>query len=624
MNIELLAPAKDLNTGKKAINYGADAVYIGAPNFGARKSAANSVADIETLVNYAHLYNAKIFVTLNTILFENELEAAQKLATNLWNIGVDALIVQDVAFFSMNLPPIPLHASTQMHNYELERIKFIESIGCKRIILARETSLEQLREIRQHTTCELETFVHGALCVSLSGQCYMSQYAGNRSANRGECAQPCRLPYTLTDRNGNVLIKDKHLLSLRDLNLSEHLQELIDAGVCSFKIEGRLKNEEYVTNVVSYYRQKIDHILNNTPHQRASSGNTTLQFTPDIAKTFNRGYTTYFFNGRQKDITSFDTPKSKGELLGEVVFSTNEYIKINTTQEIHTGDGICFFDKNNTLVGQQVSRVSNGNIVYTDDNLLVPTHTPIYRNYDKHFFDTLKKDKSVRKIAAHIKVEDHKDGILLSIQDEDGNQVQHIFSTEKTPANNAAAALNNITTQLQKTGDSCFYINNIIINLPQPYFFPISQLNLMRRTITDMLQEERLRNYKRILRTYPTSTLPYYTNQIDYHANVANSVANQFYHQHNVSDIEPAIETQSTRTAPINVMTTKHCLRYQLNACNKHTLNKQTQKHLEEPLYLSNNTHTYKLEFDCSKCVMKLFSTNANHNINTPPKVIKK
>ena len=324
--IELLSPAKNLETGIAAINCGADAVYIGAPKFGARAAAGNSIADIAKLVLYAHNFFAKVYVTINTLLFDNELEEARKTVDELYLSGVDAIIFQDMALLEMDLPPIPLFASTQTHNYKLERIKFLDQLGINRIILARELSLEQIKEIRQNTSAELEFFVHGALCVCLSGQCYLSHALTGRSANRGECAQPCRMKYTLTDKSGKVIVKDKYLLSLKDLNLSEHLNKLISAGISSFKIEGRLKDAAYVKNITAYYRTLIDDILENkTVYKRASSGKSLFTFSPDPNKTFNRGYTEYFLTDHEKSRANIDTPKSMGEFLGSIKKLTSNF-----------------------------------------------------------------------------------------------------------------------------------------------------------------------------------------------------------------------------------------------------------------------------------------------------------
>jgi collagenase-like PrtC family protease len=388
-HIELLAPAKDLESGRAAINHGADAVYVGAPKFGARSAAGNSLDDIAKLIQYAHRYWAKVYVALNTILFDDELDEAQTIIRSISEAGADALIIQDMGLLELDLPPLPLFASTQTHNYSLKKIQFLEKVGFQRIILARELSLKQLKEIRANTRVELELFIHGALCVSFSGQCYMSQAIQGRSANRGVCAQMCRLPYTLTDNLGQVLENEKYLLSLKDLNLSEYLRDLIDTGISSFKIEGRLKDINYVKNITAFYRQRIDEILEtDSSLSSASSGRTIAEFQPDPSRTFNRGFTDHFFRRRNKDILSSQTPKSVGACLGTVGKIRRDHFLLETTEALHNGDGICFFDQQELLCGTNINKVEI-NKIYPSELKGIEEGTMIYRNYD-HQFSRLK------------------------------------------------------------------------------------------------------------------------------------------------------------------------------------------------------------------------------------------
>ena len=379
--IELLAPAKNLEYGREAINHGADAVYIGAPAFGARSAATNTISDIESLVNYSHLFGSKVFATVNTILFDNELEDAVQMIRQLYNIGVDALIIQDVGLLECDLPPIELHASTQCHNATIERVKFMESVGFARAILARETSLEQMREIRQATTLDLEAFVHGALCVSYSGQCYMSQYLNGRSGNRGCCSQPCRSMYDLYTEDNRMIIKNKHLLSLRDFSAADHLREMMEAGITSFKIEGRLKDITYVKNITAYYRQLLDNMLSGS--SKASSGHCTFHFVPDPERTFNRGYTDYFLTGRHP-MASLSTQKSIGKTVAKVSRVEHNALVINSKEPLMAGDGLCFFDSKGCLQGFFVNAVQGSRII--------PNRMPnitsgalLWRNHDQKF-----------------------------------------------------------------------------------------------------------------------------------------------------------------------------------------------------------------------------------------------
>ena len=413
--IELLAPAKNLECGIAAIDHGADAVYIGAPRFGARASAGNSLEDIAELVKYAHLYNVRIYVTLNTILKDEELPDTEKMIWNLYQIGVDALIVQDMGLLGLNLPPIPLHASTQMDNRHVEKVKFLAEAGFRQVVLARELSLEQIRKIHEAVPqTPLEVFVHGALCVSYSGQCYVSQHCFGRSANRGECAQFCRLAFDMVDADGKVIAKDKHLLSLKDLNQSEELEKLLDAGASSFKIEGRLKDVSYVKNVVAYYRQKLDAIFKRRKEYiRASSGSVHLAFKPQLDKSFTRGFTNYFLFGRNKDIFSFDTPKSMGEEMGYVKEIRGNYIIVAGVKPFSNGDGICYLDERGKLKGLRVNRVENNKLFPAGEMPRIKQRTTLYRNFDQEFEKQMQRKSAERKLGVDLRLTENNFGFTL-------------------------------------------------------------------------------------------------------------------------------------------------------------------------------------------------------------------
>ena len=455
--IELLSPAKDLNCVVAAVNSGADAVYMGASKFGARSAAGNSQKDIEAAARYAHRFNARLYITLNTILFDHELPEALEIARQSYDAGADALIIQDYGLLELDLPPLPLFASTQMHNHPAEKIKFLEGIGFRRAILARELSLDQIKEIKSHTDIDLECFVHGALCVSYSGRCFMSYAGGGRSGNRGECAQPCRMTYDLLNKEGKVLMKDRHLLSLKDLCLSNALPELIDAGITSFKIEGRLKDDDYIKNVVGYYRQKLDKILEGKGLCKASSGKSRTGFVPNPSKTFNRGYTDYFIHGRQTGIASLYTQKSIGEKLGTVLKKSADYFVLDidaesgTTDPAVPGNGVCFFSPDGVLAGMTVE-LTDGNKIYPRDNRWIFEGAVVYRNHNQRFEKLLKSAKIERKIAVQLLFGETDNGYFLEALDEDGNRTRAAMEMQKTTADNPALAESTIKKQLEKLG----------------------------------------------------------------------------------------------------------------------------------------------------------------------------
>lgn len=496
--IEILAPAKNLVQGIAAINAGADAVYIGAPLFGARTNATNSIEDIAEMVTYAHLFKAQVFVVINTILYENELEPCRQLIHQLYTIGVDALIVQDMSIMEMDIPPIVIHASTQANNRDPKHVKFLKDAGMQRVVLARELNLDQIREISQATNVELEFFVSGALCVSFSGNCYMSIAGGERSANRGSCAQNCRLPYNLTDGTGKTLIENSHLLSIKDLDLSDQLPNLIEAGVTSFKIEGRLKDMVYVKNNTSYLRKKLDAFLeNNDTFQKASSGRTFYNFEAEMDRSFNRGYTDYFVNKRKEKIGNWESPKSQGQVIGKLIeIKANGYV-IENYEKLNNGDGLYFINEQGEADGTQVNIIIN-NIVVPNTLKPLAIGTMIYRNSDAEFNKMVEKENSVvRKIGVTLQFTETLEGFQLLAIDEDGHQSIATLTIEKEVAKNETSTVPNIKTNLAKTGNTPFIIDDIQVNFSNNWFLPISKVNEIRREVLEQLIDIRINEYNR-------------------------------------------------------------------------------------------------------------------------------
>jgi 23S rRNA 5-hydroxycytidine C2501 synthase len=597
-HLELLSPARDLECGLAAINHGADAVYIGAPKFGARSAAGNPLGDIARLISHAHRYRARVYVTLNTILYDNELHEARTMVHQLYDAGVDALIIQDMGLLELDLPPVPLFASTQTHNYDLEKIQFLERVGIQRAILARELSLKQVSEIRNGTSLELEFFVHGALCVSFSGQCYFSQAAMGRSANRGECAQMCRLPYTLTDGRGNVLASNKHVLSLKDLNLSDYLSDLVDAGVTSFKIEGRLKEPSYVKNVTAFYRAKLDSLIEERSDVcRSSSGKKTFLFTPDPEKTFNRGTTDYFIRRRGRELVSLRTPKSVGKLLGTVHSVGNGFFTLQSADEIHNGDGICFFGENDDLMGTNINR-AEGTKIFPNSLEGIEPGIVLYRNYDHEFVQMLKSDTARRMIDVDLTFEETHNGFLLRAVDEDGTEATRLLEHPKEVAKKPDDARRTVVTQLSKLGESTFQARNVFINTTEAYFLPIGVLNQLRRDCINALGAERAHSFPRQTKTIVPNDVPYPQKHLDYSANVVNEKAAAFYSRHGVEQIEKGLELTNDSSGKI-LMTTRHCLKFQFDLC-------RGEKGSAEELFLSDGKTSYGLDFDCDQCVMKI------------------
>ena len=604
--LELLAPAKNLDYGREAINHGADALYIGAPAFGARQAATNSIADIEALVRYAHTFGSKIFATVNTILFDDELDDAVSMIRLLYNVGVDALIIQDLGLLKCDLPPIELHASTQCHNATIERIKFMESVGFKRIILARETSLEQMREIRRAVNVDLESFIHGALCVSYSGQCYMSQYLTNdRSGNRGCCSQPCRSSYDLCTTDGRTLIKDRHLLSLRDFNASQQLADMIDAGITSFKIEGRLKDLGYVKNITAYYRQLLDSMMSG--HAPASSGKCTFYFTPDPERTFNRGYTDYFLRTRQP-MASFDTQKSLGKRVGTVTKIDRKSLTISGDGRFTAGDGLCFLDTEGRMQGFLVNQV-NGSTIVPNNMPDIKVGTTLWRNHDHAFERQLAGDTASRKIAVEITFSATVNGFAIRMVDEDGISVEATVDAAHDAANNAERMTEQIVKQLSKLGDTPFTCRHTTDTTAGRYFLPASTLNALRRDVAEQLTEHRINHFHPVDSHRTDLDIPYPADTLDYRANVVNSKSEELYKQHGIRQIERGLEQTGDYRGKA-LMTTKYCLRYELGCCLQGKSKGKPQLELmpTDRLTLRNNGREFRLEFDCRECLMKIYA----------------
>ena len=608
--VEILSPAKNLIQGMAAINAGADAVYIGAPQFGARTNATNSIEDIEELIKYAHLFKAQVFVVVNTILYDHELEDCQNLIHQLYAIGVDAIIVQDMAVLEMDLPPIVIHASTQANNRDPKHVKFLKDAGIKRVVLARELNLDQIKDISTATDVELEFFVSGALCVSFSGNCYMSVANGERSANRGSCAQNCRLPYNLIDGNGTTLIANSHLLSIKDLDLSDQLPNLVEAGITSFKIEGRLKDMVYVKNNTSYLRKKLDDFLeNNNTFIKASSGRTFYNFEAEMDRSFNRGYTDYFVNKRTEKIGSWDSPKSQGQLIGKLIeVKANGYI-IENHELLNNGDGLYFMNENGEPDGAQVNIIINNMVIPNTFKSLKPG-TIIYRNSDANFNKLVERDDSaVRKIGVKLFFTETLEGFQLLAIDEDGHESRSTFQSEKELAKNEESTIPNIKKNLSKTGNTPFIIDDIDVKFSENWFLPISKINEIRRVALEQLIDIRIKEYHRDEFQLKKTDHPYPISQLDFTYNVSNRLARAFYKRHGVTEIEKAFELQWD-PGKSRVMTTKYCVKYELGKCARFQRDTMGEK-VTEPLTLKHGDNEYKLKFNCKPCEMEIWEKDA-------------
>lgn len=618
--LELLAPAKDLKCGIAAIDCGADAVYIGAARFGARQAVGNSIDDINELCEYAHKFGCKVYVTVNTIIYDNELEDTQKLLNELGRIGVDAILVQDMGITKLQLPQnVALHASTQTDNRSAEKVEWLARHNFDRVVLARELSLEEIRNIhRRVPQTELEVFVHGALCVSYSGVCYASEYCFGRSANRGACAQFCRMKFDLTDKDGNEIINQAHLLSLKDMCRIDSLELLADAGVTSFKIEGRLKDINYVRNVTAAYNKQLNEIISRrgSEYERASSGVCDIRFTPNLNKTFNRGFTDYFLNGRTCDLASFYTPKAMGEYVGKVKEIRGNSFNVAGTTSFANGDGLCFINSNNELEGFRINRA--------EGNRLFPLRMPrglrkgiaLYRNSDQLFEKELNGDNVQRKLGIRINIKASAEGLHIEAKTCDEKlhiNLQKDISLEKAQK----SQVDNIKRQISKFGNTIFTVEDVIVEPTDfPWFIPNSILAEIRRQAADELMgrlSEMSENQKDTKTKDQAQQLPD-NGKVSFHSissyqqpymyNIANRLAHSFYEQEGMSDITPAFEIKKP-SSPL-VMQCRYCLRHELGQCKKS--HKQSGL-LKEPLHLRlADGRTFRLEFDCKKCQMNIYA----------------
>ena len=602
MHVELLAPARDRSCGEIAINAGADAVYIGAPRFGARQNAANSVADIGLMVKHAHRYQSRVYVALNTVLLERELPEAVALLHQLYEVGVDGAIIQDLGLLEADLPPIPLIASTQTNAHNLEKVWFLEAAGFSRVILARELCIAEIAQIRAHTKIELEAFVHGALCVCYSGQCYLSHAIGGRSANRGECAQPCRKRFSLVDGQGKTYA-NAHLLSVKDLNRIRVLGDLLDAGVTSFKIEGRLKDEVYVANTVAAYRQALDDCLH-ARRMPTCTDRMTLAFTPDLDASFNRGYVEGFVQGDQK-MASLDTPKAMGIPVGTVLGKKGNTVEINADEQLSPGDGLCFFSPQGNLAGTSVQSVLDKTIVVNDATDIVSGAT-LYRNYSQQFHLAVKKGAQ-RKVPVRMKLETVEAGLLLVVEDVMGNRGTALLSGPLESPRNRELAKTKWLAQLEKTGATEFVCDGIELGDTVAAFVPVAVMNDLRRRGLDALREARLLSIPALVKgeKRPVPCLP---EILDSTYNITNSKAEQLHRRFGAKQITPGPET-GTAVAAGRVMISKYCLRRELGAC----LRLPSGKNLPTDLYLAteDGKEHLRLHFDCESCRMHVIRDKA-------------
>lgn len=626
-HLELLSPARDTAIAREAILHGADAVYIGGPGFGARHNASNSLRDIAELVPFAHRYGAKIFVTLNTILHDNELEPAQKLITDLYQTGVDALIVQDMGILELDIPPIELHASTQCDIRSVEKAKFLGDVGFSQIVLARELNLTQISAIHQATDATIEFFVHGALCVAYSGQCYISHAQTGRSANRGDCSQACRLPYTLKDDQGRVVAYEKHLLSMKDNDQTANLAALIDAGVRSFKIEGRYKDMSYVKNITAHYRQMLDAIIEARGDlARASAGRTEHFFIPSTEKTFHRGSTDYFVNQRKGDIGAFDSPKFIGLPVGEVLKVARDHLDVDATVPLANGDGLNVMIKRE-VVGFRANTVEklteNRYRVWPNEMpaqmQTLRAHHPLNRNLDHHWQQALLKTSSERRIAVDIELGGWQEQLILTLTSEDGVSVTHTLEGLFGEANNAEKALASLHDGLAKLGQTRYYAQNVAVTLPGALFVPASQLNQLRRETVELLDEERLASYQRGQRKAVAQPAPVYPEtHLSFLANVYNHKARAFYQRYGVTLIDAAYEAHEEK-GDVPVMITKHCLRFAFNLCPKQAKGVTGVKGgRATPMQLVHGDEVLTLRFDCKPCEMHVVGKIKNHILKMP------
>ncbi|MBS0467965.1 MAG: U32 family peptidase [Proteobacteria bacterium] len=620
--LELLSPARDADIGMAAIDHGADAVYIGGPAFGARATAGNDIRDLERLINHAHRFGSRIFITLNTILRDDELEGARRMAWQVYEAGADALIIQDMGLLELDLPPIQLHASTQTDIRTPEKARFLQDAGLSQIVIARELDLQQIAAIRAATDparTTIEFFVHGALCVAYSGQCFISHAHTGRSANRGDCNQACRLPYEVLDGAGRIIAHEKHVLSMKDNNQSDNLRALIAAGVRSFKIEGRYKDLGYVKNITAHYRKLLDEIVEEGEFARSSSGRTTFTFTPDPDQNFNREFTDYFVNGRQEDIGAFDTPKTPGRAIGWVTQLGDKWFELEVSDkstELHNGDGLCYYDLQKELVGVHINRAECMSAkkgiwrVFPKNEIAefkdLRKGLEINRNRDMDWVRTLEKKSSDRRIGLWAELSETADGFALRLTDEDGFVGSAAIAQEHQPATDAARAEATLREQLNRFGTTIFAVHDIALQLSQPWFVPASALNQLRRDAVAALEAARAKGLVRLPRAVPVEPpSPFPEDTLTYLANVFNHKAHDFYARHGVKVIDAAYESKEEE-GEVSLMITKHCVRFSMSLCPKQAKGvigvKGTIK--AEPLQLINGKEKLTLRFDCKPCEM--------------------
>ena len=588
--LELLAPAADRDVAVQAILHGADAVYMGGPSHGARRKAANSIDDIRATVEFAHRYRARVYVTVNTLVYENELRKVEALCRDLYLAGVDALIVQDMSLLRLDIPPIALHASTQCDTRTPEKARFLQDAGFSQIVLARELSIDETRRIADSVDVPLECFVHGALCVSYSGRCAASQVSLGRSANRGECAQMCRLPYTLRNGRGEVVEKDRYLLSLRDFNASARIEEMALAGVSSFKIEGRLKDSSYVKNVTAAYRHAIDAVIARHPGMfcRSSCGKSEIAFTPDLSKSFNRGFTEYFLDGRHPGtMASLNTPKSMGEI-------------IHDPRTLNNGDGISFFNASGEYEGVGVNRVENGRIVGSRPFRL-PKGAVIHRTLDRCWQSLMSRDTASRSIRVDITI----DETGVSAADERGVKVRVALDADRSVARKPMDP----RPVFAKLGGTVYRLGEFVNNLAPSTFIPASQLTALRRRVVEALDEANLVTYRYDYRRQEKD-VAYPFAKLDARDNVANSLSRRFYEDHGVSKMTQAVEV-CRPAGETTVMTTRYCLRRELGCCLKdRNVAERRRVRYAGPLTMTTGRHTFRLDFDCRNCEMNVIATD--------------
>ena len=615
--LELLAPAKNAESGMEAILHGADAVYIGGPAFGARYSAGNTVDDIKRLCDFAHSYNAQVFVAINTTMSDEELDIAQKLIWELYEAGADALIIQDMGILKLDIPPIALHASTQMDNRTPEKAAFLEQVGFSQVVLARELTLPQIRAVAKSTKMQLEFFIHGALCVSYSGLCNISHSYTGRSANRGECSQMCRLPCNMSTRQGETIVENEHLLSPKDNNQTDNLEALIDAGVRSFKIEGRLKDLSYVKNITAHYRQELDKIMARRPElSNMSHGRTEHTFTPNPDKSFNRGKTDYFVNDRTDGLSDFQTPKYMGEEIGTVASIGKDFFTVDSDVTFNNADGLGYFVEDHKKAVMSDDKTEGLRVNRADGNKLYVVNMPsslkvgmkLYRNHDHSFEALLAKPSGKRVIDIDMSLAIIDGGFALTVDDNLGSVITVDTEFEHQATKDSERSLATLNKQLGKLGSTDFKLKNLATNGVENYFMPAGVLNGLRRDAIEALTVARITNYVRPKAWKRNDDAVYPTNSLSFLDNVANQRARDFYTEHGVIHIEDAYELNTvTEDAPL--MVTRHCLRYNFNLCPKEVPNIKA-----EPLQIEIGNDTLKLVFDCVKCEMMVVSDNKQVN----------